>query len=75
MEMPPRSLRSKSNRLQPNGWARSISVLGTLVCIVLIVVRVSTGDWRAPALAGAMLVGIVGLHAFMQKRVMMTAEH
>jgi APA family basic amino acid/polyamine antiporter len=53
---------------------RWVPALGTLVCVALIVVRVSTGDWRAPALAGAMLVGIVGLHALMQRRVMLSAE-
>jgi ABC-type transport system involved in cytochrome c biogenesis permease subunit len=48
----------------------SISALGTLVCIALIAVRVSTGDWRAPALAGAMLVGIVGLHMLMRRPIL-----
>ncbi len=41
---------------------RWVPALGALVCIGLIGVRVSTGDWRAPALAGAMLAGIVALH-------------
>jgi amino acid transporter len=41
---------------------RWVPALGALVCIGLIAVRVSTGDWRAPALAGAMLAGIVALH-------------
>lgn len=41
---------------------RWVPALGTLVCLALIIVRVSMGDWRAPTLAGAMLAGIVGLH-------------
>ncbi len=41
---------------------RWVPALGALVCLGLIGVRVSTGDWRAPALAGAMLAGIVALH-------------
>ncbi len=49
---------------------RWVPALGTLVCIILIAVRVSTGDWRAPALAGAMLVGIVGLHVLMRRRIL-----
>lgn len=53
---------------------RWVPALGVLVCIALIVVRVSTGDWRAPALAGAMLVGIVGLHALMRRRVQPVAD-
>jgi APA family basic amino acid/polyamine antiporter len=40
-----------------------IPLLGTVVCTVLVVVRVVTGDWRAPALAGAMLIGILLVHA------------
>jgi APA family basic amino acid/polyamine antiporter len=34
-----------------------VPALGALVCVGLIAVRVSTGDWRAPALAGALLLG------------------
>jgi APA family basic amino acid/polyamine antiporter len=41
---------------------RFVPALGTIVCLALIGVRVTSGDWRAPALAGAMLAGIVGLH-------------
>lgn len=37
----------------------AIPLLGAIVCVVLVAVRVTTGDWRAPALAGAMLGGIV----------------
>jgi APA family basic amino acid/polyamine antiporter len=48
---------------------RWVPALGTLVCIALIAVRVSTGDWRAPVLAGAMLVGIVVLHMLMRRRL------
>ena len=48
---------------------RWVPALGTLVCVALIVVRVSTGDWRASLLAGAMLAGIVGLHVLLTHRV------
>lgn len=40
-----------------------LPVLGSLVCAVLVIVRVVTGDWRAPALAGALLAGIFLLYA------------
>jgi APA family basic amino acid/polyamine antiporter len=33
-----------------------IPVLGLLTCLALLGVRLSTGDWRAPAIAGAMIV-------------------
>jgi amino acid transporter len=45
---------------------RAIPALGAMVCLVLIVVRVTTGDWRAPALAGALLFGALVLHVLMQ---------
>jgi amino acid transporter len=47
---------------------RAIPALGAMVCLVLIVVRVTTGDWRAPALAGALLFGALVLHGLMQMR-------
>ena len=47
---------------------RAIPALGAMVCLVLIVVRVTTGDWRAPALAGALLFGALVLHVLMQMR-------
>lgn len=40
-----------------------LPVLGSLVCVGLVVVRVTTGDWRAPLLAGALLAGILLLYA------------
>ena len=40
-----------------------LPVLGSLVCAGLVVVRVTTGDWRAPLLAGALLAGILLLYA------------
>jgi amino acid transporter len=40
-----------------------LPVLGSLVCAGLVIVRVVTGDWRAPALAGALLGGIFLLYA------------
>jgi basic amino acid/polyamine antiporter, APA family len=41
----------------------AVPLLGTVVCTVLVVVRVTTGDWRATALAGAMLMAILLVHA------------
>jgi basic amino acid/polyamine antiporter, APA family len=47
---------------------RAIPALGALTCLILIVVRVTTGDWRAPALAGALLLAAFLLHVAMQRR-------
>jgi amino acid transporter len=40
-----------------------IPAAGVLICAAMIVVRVAAGDWQAPALAGALLVGILLLYA------------
>lgn len=45
-----------------------LPALGALVCAGLVIVRVATGDWRAPALAGALLVGILALYALMRPK-------
>lgn len=43
-----------------------VPALGALVCAVLIAVRVTTGDWRAPALAGALLAVTLALYFVMR---------
>ena len=40
-----------------------VPALGAIVCAALVLVRVAAGDWRAPALAGALLIGICLLYA------------
>lgn len=40
-----------------------LPILGGLVCAGLVIVRVTTGDWRAPAIAGALVAGIFLLYA------------
>jgi amino acid transporter len=47
---------------------RAIPALGASTCLILIVVRVATGDWRAPALAGALLVGAFALYVSMRRK-------
>lgn len=39
-----------------------VPALGCLMCLVLIVARVATGDIKAPLIAGGLLAGIVGLY-------------
>lgn len=41
---------------------RWVPALGAIICVVLISVRLVSSDWQAPALAGAMLAGMVILH-------------
>lgn len=45
-----------------------VPALGALVCLVLVVVRVATGDWRAPALAGGLVLGIVAIYALLRSK-------
>jgi amino acid transporter len=47
---------------------RWVPALGTAICLVLITVRVTGGDWQAPSLAGGMLAGMVTLY-FAQARI------
>jgi len=46
---------------------RIIPALGFFVCLGLIVVRVSTGDWRAPAIAGGLLVACFLIYLLMRR--------
>ncbi len=47
---------------------RFVPALGATVCVILIAVRVGTGDWRAPALASALLLGCLVIYAMMRIR-------
>jgi amino acid transporter len=44
-----------------------VPACGAAVCFVLIVVRVGTGDWRAPAIAGALLLGSFAIYVLMRR--------
>ena len=46
----------------------AVPVLGAIVCAILILFRVSTGDWRAPAIAGALLAGILLIYAVLKPK-------
>lgn len=46
---------------------RIIPAMGFLVCLGLIVVRVSTGDWRAPAIAGVLLLACFLIYVLMRQ--------
>jgi APA family basic amino acid/polyamine antiporter len=45
---------------------RFVPALGMLVCLTLIVVRVGTGDWRAPVIAGALLLAAFAIYMAMR---------
>jgi basic amino acid/polyamine antiporter, APA family len=55
----------KQRKGEPKGYfevPRLIPALGALVCLVLIVVRVTTGDWQASAIAGGLLLGCLAIY-------------
>jgi len=47
----------------------AIPALGALVCLLLVGVRVGTGDWRAPAIAGVLLLGSVLIYLLLRPKV------
>ncbi|ODR98735.1 amino acid transporter [Methyloceanibacter marginalis] len=49
---------------------RFVPALGVIVCVVLIAVRVSTGDWRAPAIAGGLLLGCLVIYLGMRSHTL-----
>lgn len=49
---------------------RFVPALGVIVCVVLIAVRVSTGDWRAPAIAGGLLLGCLVIYLAMRSHTL-----
>ena len=50
-----------------------VPALGALVCLALLLNRVATGDWVAPALAGAVLVAIAALYAAVRPKDVLPA--
>jgi basic amino acid/polyamine antiporter, APA family len=50
-----------------------VPALGAFVCVALLLNRVATGDWRAPALAGGVLVAIAALFAVVRPRDVLPA--
>jgi basic amino acid/polyamine antiporter, APA family len=49
---------------------RIVPALGAVVCLILISVRVGSGDWRAPAIAGALLLGSFAIYLVMRTRAL-----
>ncbi|MGB6426486.1 MAG: APC family permease [Methyloceanibacter sp.] len=46
-----------------------VPALGAVVCLGLVAVRVTTGDWGAPAIAGVLLLGCFGVYALVRPKV------
>ena len=54
----------------PGGFELPIAVpaLGAVVCVVMFATRVGAGDWRAPAIAGVLLLGVAALYFVLRFR-------
>ena len=62
----------KRRRGEPEGYFElplAVPALGALVCLGLVAVRIGTGDWKAPAIAGGLLAGAVVLYALLRHRL------
>jgi len=61
----------KGRRGEARGYfevPRLVPALGVLVCLALILVRVTTGDWRASAIAGGFLLGCLAIYALVRPK-------
>jgi APA family basic amino acid/polyamine antiporter len=47
---------------------RLVPALGVFVCLALILVRVTTGDWRASAIAGGLLLGCLAIYVLVRPK-------
>ena len=46
----------------------TVPALGAVVCVVMFGARVGTGDWRAPVIAGVLLLGVAALYFVLRYR-------
>jgi APA family basic amino acid/polyamine antiporter len=62
----------KQRKGEPRGFFEiplAVPALGAVVCLALVVVRVVTGDWGAPAIAGVLLLGAVLIYGLVRPKV------
>ena len=54
----------------PGGFELPIAVpaLGAVVCVAMFATRVGAGDWRAPVIAGVLLLGVAALYFVLRHR-------
>ena len=43
-------------------------MLGATVCVVMFATRIGAGDWRAPVIAGVLLLGVAALYFVIRRR-------
>ena len=47
----------------------AVPALGAVVCVALFLARAVAGDWRAPAIAGVLLLGVGALYLWIRPRL------
>ena len=52
----------------------AVPALGAVVCFVLFAARVGAGDWRAPVIAGVLLVGVLAVHLVLRPQLSKSGE-
>lgn len=53
---------------------RWVPAAGTVICLVLVGLRISSSDWHAPALAGGLLAGILVLYVLLRPARLRSSE-
>ena len=52
----------------------AVPALGAVVCFALFAARVGAGDWRAPVIAGVLLVGVLAVHLVLRSQLSKSGE-
>ena len=52
----------------------AVPALGAVVCFAMFAARVGAGDWRAPAIAGVLLAGVLVLHLLLRPQLSKSGE-
>ena len=52
----------------------AVPMLGAVACFMMFVARAGAGDWRAPTIAGVLLLGIAALHHWIRPQPVMGEE-
>ena len=47
----------------------AVPAVGAVVCVVLFLARAGAGDWRAPTIAGVLLLGVGALYLWIRPRL------
>ncbi len=52
----------------------AIPALGAVVCFAMFLARLGAGDWRAPVIAGVLLLGVLAVHLLLRRQLVISDE-